>query len=314
MEKKWTRALRKLFIRWDGKCTECRKNIGSEKAILGYKPDGSPFYACETCGPESGAEVTTLVGRTIDYKIASDELPIWRYLSIDKLFDLMIFKRMPFIRLDSLGDPFEGSISLKCTYEEWKDRLRMTERFFHSLPCEAPDGTTSAPLTGEGLREAIETSIRKQQSFHRRYSKTHYASCWHQSDHESDAMWNLYNASVAVKSSVGRVRSALNYPWSMRAGNVTYLKYGTETLASEFRAFYKRLEFAHEKEVRFLLRDLTPRNIGPCRYVRVNIEDMIEGIVLSPKAYSWHMDLIREIVPAHIPVTTSTLKTPPFHG
>ena len=37
-------------------------------------------------------------------------------------------------------------------------------------------------------------------------------SCWHKSDHESEAMWKLYSASgqaIAIESTVGQLRSSL---------------------------------------------------------------------------------------------------------
>jgi hypothetical protein len=84
-------------------------------------------------------------------------------------------------------------------------------------------------------------------------------SCWHQSEHESAALWELYlprGLGVAVRSSVRRVQGSLQAAnRSVRTIAVNYSDYSSLELGTDAAQLlgYKRSEFSHEREVRFLV-------------------------------------------------------------
>lgn len=308
--------LQKLYLMWDGKCTECGMVISSsETAELGYKNNGKPFYACTRCGRASGEVVWSITGRSVEHESADNDLIIWRYLSIDRFFDLILFRRIPFIRLNVLGDPFEGSMSINGSPVEWYERLKNIKKSILSrFPQENTDGSITEPLSGNKLEQEIDKWIEKYKNHCKQYSLINYVSCWHESADESNAMWELYHGDVAIKSTVKNFKASLNYPWNLRASKVKYIKYKENYFTDEFRAFYKRKEFSHEKEVRFLLQDLNPKDIGPCQYIESDLKSLINTVVISPNAEQWQKDLLVHILPININLKESSLSEEPFHG
>src|SRR5688500_13900142 len=80
---------------------------------------------------------------------------VCRYLNLPRFIWLLSTGCLAFARVDSLEDPFEGSVP-PAVYEEWKQRH--------------PDLITTAR---RGLR------------------KHAFVSCWHANNTESEAMWRL---------------------------------------------------------------------------------------------------------------------------
>jgi hypothetical protein len=85
-----------------------------------------------------------------------------------------------------------------------------------------------------------------------------YLNCWHLSEYESAAMWDIYQREgrgVAVRSTWGELKSSLQTRKSITGGKVSYVDYsgfkvtGTNTF-DPFR--FKRLSFEHEREVRLV--------------------------------------------------------------
>jgi len=84
-----------------------------------------------------------------------------------------------------------------------------------------------------------------------------YVNCWHINEHESEAMWKLYGGvpaeSVAIKSSIGRVKDAIwDDPTPVIMGKVHYEDKPDEELLRSFyvQVYCKRRIYAHEQELR----------------------------------------------------------------
>lgn len=85
-------------------------------------------------------------------------------------------------------------------------------------------------------------------------------SCWHRADHESAALWELYipkGLGVAIRSTVGRLcASVAEAKRAIDAVNLVYSDYENLELGGDPIKLlaHKRMEFAHEHEIRFLVR------------------------------------------------------------
>lgn len=91
---------------------------------------------------------------------------VWRYLSLPKLISLLHSQRLHFIRADQLRDDFEGSVT-RGVQEKWRRVERMSS-----------------------LRLEMKRQV--------------FASCWHENNADSEAMWRLYcgeTDGVALKTS-----------------------------------------------------------------------------------------------------------------
>ena len=91
------------------------------------------------------------------------------------------------------------------------------------------------------------------------YAKIMYINCWHVSEDESAAMWDIYQREgrgVAVRSTWGDLTASLTGTRDVYGGYIRYIDYET-TLVEEYNGFnafmYKRRSFEHEREARLII-------------------------------------------------------------
>lgn len=164
---------------------------------------------------------------------SQDRIVIWRYMDVAK-YVVLLARGLFFARPAKLGDAWEGS---------W--------------------GVPDVRSFRENHVDADPATIRSEWT--RRYNAktasldSYGVSCWHRSEHESAALWSLYmprGFGVAIRSTVEHVLASLE-----RSGRkvdpreVQYVDYDRERVGDDPRDLlsYKRLSFAHERELRFIL-------------------------------------------------------------
>src|SRR3989442_1555294 len=98
----------------------------------------------------------------------SNDTKLWRYLTFEKFAWLLEKSELYHRRLDLLGDRFEGSVT----------KVYAKKRNSGELPHHLQRGL-SAELDSLWTRLALYTS---------------FVTCWHNSKHETAAMWKLYSA------------------------------------------------------------------------------------------------------------------------
>lgn len=209
---------------------------------------------------------------------ADGTVKVWRYLDLPRFIWMLSAKALAFARVDSLEDPFEGSIP-PAVYEQWKSR--------------------HADLIATARR-----GLRKQA----------FVSCWHANNAESEAMWRLYCGShdgIALQTTYEKLDASL--PEGIFLGQITYLDYEcdtgppADTLALLMR---KRQAFEHEHEIRALIwpasapPGLVPRALDEHARV-VNVpwpaRDFLERIYVSPYAEEWYRDVVVSIIETFAP-------------
>jgi hypothetical protein len=164
----------------------------------------------------------------------NDTSPIWRYMDLAR-YALLLSHGLFFARAKSFTDPWGGG---------WGGGdLRRFQEENRALD-----------------RPAFDAALRRAMSARNDALRRHGVSCWHQSDHESAALWELYlprGLGVAVRSSQEQLRDAVEASSrSLTMIDVSYKEdYSSLELNSDALKLlaHKRPEFAHEKEVRFLL-------------------------------------------------------------
>lgn len=190
---------------------------------------------------------------------------VWRYMDLPKFLDLIQTSELHFTRLDQLEDPYEHAIQTAACRRK--------------------------PLDGE----------------------TMYVNCWILSEYESAAMWTIYGgkSGVAVQSSRWRIGSVVEPPWKLEgiegwsstcSGRVQYLddKRIAELLATTGEppknivpAFNKRMSFSHEQEFRLAIGRAGEHQESSHLRLRVNLNDLIERIYVSPTAPAWIANVAR---------------------
>lgn len=217
---------------------------------------------------------TKLVKRQAILNPPESDAFIWRYYSLEKFLVLLKSSQLFFAKASNFEDPFEGDYGVAA-----KQQIR--------------------DLYGDGqyLRDFNTFDFLRQHT---------YISCWHESQHESDAMWKLYGNAIAIKAKFSSISMLLN--WSETeikySGRVNYIDYAIEHVnveSSYLPYFFKRLSFAHEREVRFLIQEhRNDWNEYPSpalgKLAQLNINSDFEEIVLSPTMDPHAASAIEQVV------------------
>jgi len=199
----------------------------------------------------------------------SEDTPLWRYMSLDKLVDLLAVQQLHFTPLASFAksDPFEGylpAVAMDADASIFKPYVKDSELAWKLV--EDHRNSVGHPLTEEerALDEKRIGDLKEApRLYHVAIAKSIAVNCWHINAGESEAMWRLYGDSgkgVAVETSLGALKesiSAKESAFRIYIYPVKYLDFFDETLkpadcvVEGHRApLLKRLSYEHEREVR----------------------------------------------------------------
>ncbi len=217
------------------------------------------------------------------------DLKIWRYMDFPKFASLLLDGSLYFSRGDKFLDSHEGSYTKKS--------LEDLPRFLKSL------GGTDMSLMPRQFSDFMGYTLSHT---HRSARRAVFVNCWHANEFESAAMWDLYGGSgsaIAIESTYKALDSCLGE--HIYLGLVSYIDYGIDEipLGDLSRAsMYKRKSFEHEKEVRCIIWDNDRFIAGVGGQDddtagvkhKVELNDLIQRVHISPTAKSWFVDLVSE--------------------
>lgn len=251
---------------------------------------------------------------------------LWKYLTLTKLVAMLENGALHFARADKFSDPFEGS---------WT-RNRAPGVLLDSKGALVSPQPSQEELTK--LFRGHETPAWLAARWkHGRESTA--LDCWHLSEHESAAMWQLYaSQGIAIRSTFGRLIEALpggvpgDGTHAICLGRVRYVDYETAVMpeGNSFWPFvHKRLSFAHEHEVRGVIYAIGSKMVTYDGFaiveaavpsegflVPVKLVTLIEAVHVAPSSPAWMAKAIEAVVrrfALEVPVIQSSLDTSPFH-
>ena len=211
----------------------------------------------------------------------SDDAVLWRYMDFTKFVSLLEKSSLFFARADKLKDPFEGTFS------------RMNKILRPILYADVP-----------------ENIIVELKLFQREVRRFTLISCWHESPHESEAMWRLYSREtdgIAIKTDFSSFKKSLTDSQRICVGKVNYVDYEDHFIPennSLSSYLHKRQSFEHEREVRAIAR-ITPIKDGKMdlsqdicdigKYFQVDLSLLIQEVVVAPYAPDWLLELIKSV-------------------
>jgi hypothetical protein len=169
-------------------------------------------------------------------------------------------------------------------------------------------------------------------------SPSMYLNCWHLSEYESAAMWEIYQRDgrgIAIKTTWGDLKASILGSQSITGGRVHYVDYDKLDMndTNAFSPFvYKRLSFEHENEVRLAHWSTADVKIAPSAGidaevgriardagsgvpVRVNLDMAIKQVFIAPDAEPWVLPLIQRLTKKYglkAPVIQSNLYSGPI--
>lgn len=228
-----------------------------------------------------------------------EQVTIWRYMDFAKYVALLRSNALYFARLDTMEDPFEGSL---------------TKAEYKGLEAIAKQGEAKGELPAEWKGRYFGVLLQNARNMRR----SCYVNCWHMNPHESEAMWRLYSLSgfgIALRSTYSTLRHCL--PTGQEGavgpflGAVTYVDHISEELPKGnglVPVMNKRPSFAHEQECRALIWCPEPNEhlfhpdpesllagypVG--LHLKVNLGSLINYAAVSPLAPKWFTDNVVDV-------------------
>lgn len=218
----------------------------------------------------------------------TDNQKLWRYMNFPKFVDLIQSRKLFMSKLSNFEDPWEGFPS-KLNYSKEAPIRLVNEK----------GEITTYELLGTQLGCDILKMMEKGDKDHALYIRQRiFANCWHMNDGESDSQWKIYgdDFAVAIVTNFEKLKKAIHSDTHEICGSeVVYYdpsKENTSTKSVLQCAIYKRLCFEHEKEFRLLIMNMEEHD-EPGILVSINIEELIEQVVVSPRAPNWFVTVVK---------------------
>lgn len=162
----------------------------------------------------------------------NSSVKVWRYMDFAKFIWLLKEKKLFLSRVDKLGDPYEGSHTIKT--------IQGIEEFLHRHKAK------------EGWGHLAE--------IYRQARAETYVCCWHEGEYESEAMWRLYSPNgngVAIQLTYQELVHSIENQHEIFIGRIRYIDYSREWFPDAniyHPIMHKRIAFSHEREVRMVCR------------------------------------------------------------
>ncbi|MFA5914561.1 MAG: hypothetical protein WCV99_16395 [Sterolibacterium sp.] len=204
---------------------------------------------------------------------------LWRYLSAERLLDLLQSGELFFSHLPTLDDAKEGALTNRS-------REHLASWFQHQ---------------NRASRLQAYAEVDEYQKSQRFF----YVNCWHMNDHESYLMWKAYaDRGFAIQTTFERLTGALDATRSVVTGGVVdYVDFERDlTLVGNVfnHVATKDMPYRDEREFRLVFWDVDPRNQGFRKApngvrIPVDVQMLVRTIVRSPYPESLNPELERLI-------------------
>ena len=319
------KQLRWFIIQHYDNCSVCGKQFGrNENSYMGHLTDGSCGHTCEECSKQMVDARIYTNKHNHPNVIPNSSAKLWRYMDLSKFLSLLESRSLYFTRLDHFSDSFEGAIGSRKNESAW-EKMQIELRSKWIL---AEHKSKNMQLSDKEITNLAYESFEKYRRNIKEWRMHNYVSCWHQSDFESEAMWQLYTRDnkqgIAIQTTFERLYQALSLdPWQ-EFGMVKYInfdEYNNGNSQKSFHSFdalwYKRESFAHEKEFRIIIEDSSKGCLDWEKTVEVNLNMLIENVYISPEADLWFYELVKDIIRKRynlrLDVKQSALNDLPFY-
>lgn len=218
-------------------------------------------------------------------KLPKGSASIWQFMPLAELLAILQSGELFFSSITKMTDRFDGRVPASVMNHYWE-------------------------LSGIPRKEYVTPRGSLSDQIVRCVRNGTFINCWHVNPVESVAMWSLYSThhGIAVKSTVQKLIKAVKLsPAPINIGMVQYVDFSrqrsTERDLCFKEEFIKRKSFEHEKELRAVTMDTEvskQRRAGV--KVKVNVEELIEAVYVSPKLKAWVKGVIaRELEMHHLP-------------
>lgn len=219
-----------------------------------------------------------------------------KYMDLTKFVSLLQRKSLFFCRLDKLEDHFEGTTSKS----NWKRRYD----FFatqHLLSLKIKK------LSSDEILKSVEEYFEGD----RKMKSLKTICCWNISDTESAALWKIYsdfNQGIMITSKVtSLIESFKETKEDIDLSEVKYINHKYDEMPdgnTMFPVIHKHKAYSYEKELRLihtvdfgngLIYDWSKEEIEQGKYLKVDLNNLIDEIILSPYSPDWYIKMIENL-------------------
>jgi hypothetical protein len=157
----------------------------------------------------------TLLSTSIEL---GEDTSLWRYMSLDKLIDLLATQELHFTPLASFAksDPFEGylpAVAMDADASIFRPHVKDAESTWELVEAHRKrSGHELAEEERAVAEERIADLKGAPRLFRMAIAKSIAVNCWHINTGESEAMWRLYGDSgkgVAVETTFGALKESI---------------------------------------------------------------------------------------------------------
>jgi hypothetical protein len=214
-------------------------------------------------------------------------------MDFTKFVSLLSTKSLYFPSAVCFDDIFEGAKGLRSNKQRW-DEFYLD--FFRTAVRSVP-GEMCAPLTEPQVEQEAIRLLKDLEIGGELDRRKTFISCWHENEHESEAMWKLYSTflanAISIQTTYERLYLALGKSPEIRIGRVEYIDMRNDFVDVNDAFWRKRKSFEHEREVRAVIskHDATASGIS----VACDITQLIERVVVPPSAPAWFVGLVVDV-------------------
>ncbi len=222
---------------------------------------------------------------------------IYKYFDLIKFVSLLQNKSLFFCRIDKLEDKFEGSSPKlnieyrKTDYEEFHNQLR---------------------AINPKLEISLEEELKIRQGFEDDFKKLNCVCCWNKSESESYALWKIYsemNKGIMITSQIDKLVTAFeNTEEEIQMSEIKYIDFEKEKIYDgnlNYPLIHKHKAYTYEEELRLIYKvpeesgilfdwENEKNNFG--KNIKLDLDNLIDDIVLSPFSPDWFMELIQNLI------------------
>ncbi|MEW8201039.1 MAG: hypothetical protein AB2697_19820 [Candidatus Thiodiazotropha endolucinida] len=315
MTHRLTEELRRQAHENHGKCTACGYEFKEgDTSHLGYDVNDMPRYVCDSCSSVLKETATRHSFSPHPYETPNNESRLWRYMDFTKYVSMLSTSTLYFARADTFEDPFEGAKGVFDNKEKW-DEYYLS--FFMQAAKNQTDGV-EWDQSDEYVNKEARRLLKEMEDVGIANRERVYISCWHENEHESEAMWRLYSSyldnAIAIRTTYLSLYSALGRNPSISIGRVKYIDFNTSYAGPNDSFWRKRKSFEHEREVRAIICDFESDELG--KSMGCDLKILIEEIIVSPTAPHWFVDVlidVNEKFGIDIAVNQSIMNETPFY-
>jgi hypothetical protein len=314
MTHRLTEELLRLSYENHDNCVACGYAFKEgDTSHLGYDKSGKPLYVCDKCSNQLHETAVRHYFSPRPYDIPTDNAKLWRYMDFTKYVSLLSTPGLYFARADTFSDAFEGAKGLRKNKQKWDEHYLS---FFKMAIKNPPEGF-NCDMPDEEIEKQAYKLLLDLEGAGESIKKHTFISCWHENEHESEAMWRLYSSfidnAIAVRTTCKKLNLALGRNPSISIGRVRYIDFKKKYAGINDSFWMKRRSFEHEKEVRAIIIEHDTTELG--KVVPCNLSVLIEEVFVSPSAPDWFVNLVNDLnnkYGLNIKVSSSELNAEPF--